>query len=107
MVLAASGVRYLAEQNGYICLGSFFGNIIIQWVKSTIPSGKTYNDISFPITFAKAVYQIIPVDWDSSNTTTSKGYTFSVVDTMTTLTGARIVSNNTSAGYYKVLIIGM
>lgn len=31
MVLTASGVRYLAEQNGYICLGSFFGNIIIQW----------------------------------------------------------------------------
>ena len=31
MVLTASGVRYLAEQNGYICFGSFFGNIIIQW----------------------------------------------------------------------------
>ncbi len=31
MVLTASGVRYLAAQNGYICLGSFFGNIIIQW----------------------------------------------------------------------------
>ena len=35
MVLTASGVRYLAEQNGYICLGSFFGNIIIQWVYDT------------------------------------------------------------------------
>lgn len=32
MVLTASGVRYLAEQNGYICLGSFFGNIIIHSV---------------------------------------------------------------------------
>ena len=31
MVLTASGVRYLATQNGYICFGSFFGNIIIQW----------------------------------------------------------------------------
>ena len=31
MVLTASGVRYLAEKNGYICLGSFWGNIIIQW----------------------------------------------------------------------------
>uniref|UniRef100_UPI00307708C9 phage tail-collar fiber domain-containing protein n=1 Tax=Megasphaera sp. TaxID=2023260 RepID=UPI00307708C9 len=31
MVLTASGVRYLAAQNGYICFGSFFGNIIIQW----------------------------------------------------------------------------
>ena len=31
MVLTASGVRYLAAQNGYICFGSFFGNLIIQW----------------------------------------------------------------------------
>lgn len=32
LVLTASGVRFLAAQNGYLCLGSFFGNIIIQWV---------------------------------------------------------------------------
>ena len=32
LVLTASGVKYLAAQNGYLCLGSFFGNIIIQWV---------------------------------------------------------------------------
>lgn len=31
MVLTASGVRYLAAQNGYVCFGSFFGNLIIQW----------------------------------------------------------------------------
>ncbi|AXB80870.1 hypothetical protein ACT01_00630 [Megasphaera hexanoica] len=31
LVLTASGVKYLAAQNGYLCLGSFFGNIIIQW----------------------------------------------------------------------------
>lgn len=39
MVLTASGVRYLAEQNGYICLGSFFGNIIIQWILKWIAIG--------------------------------------------------------------------
>lgn len=31
MVLTASGVRYNIAQNGYICLGSFFGGLIIQW----------------------------------------------------------------------------
>lgn len=36
LVLTASGVRFLAAQNGYLCLGSFFGNIIIQWGKNTI-----------------------------------------------------------------------
>ena len=31
MVLNASGVKYSMAQNGYICLGEFFGGLIIQW----------------------------------------------------------------------------
>lgn len=30
-VLTATGVKYNIDQNGYICLGSFFGGLIIQW----------------------------------------------------------------------------
>lgn len=45
MVLTASGVRYLAAQNGYICFGSFFGNLIIQW-------GHGYQgDVYYPVAF--------------------------------------------------------
>ena len=33
MVLTASGVKYNIAQNGYVCLGSFFGGLIIQWGK--------------------------------------------------------------------------
>lgn len=40
MVLTASGVRYLAAQNGYICFGSFFGNLIIQWGTIQLTGGK-------------------------------------------------------------------
>lgn len=77
-----------------------------QWVKSSIPSGKTYDDISFPVAFASAVYQIIPSDWDTANITTAKEYSFTVVDNKVTLTGARITANG-QAGYYKALIIGV
>ena len=31
MVLTASGVKYHIADNGYVCLGSFFGGLIIQW----------------------------------------------------------------------------
>ena len=45
MVLTASGVRYNIAQNGYVCLGSFFGGLIIQWGYSR------YGYVKFPIAF--------------------------------------------------------
>lgn len=39
MVLNASGVKYSMAQNGYICLGSFFGGLIIQWILLQESSG--------------------------------------------------------------------
>lgn len=32
MLLDASGVKYLIDTNGYVCFGSLFGGLIIQWV---------------------------------------------------------------------------
>lgn len=55
MVLTASGVKYNCAQNGYVCLGRFFGGLIIQWVYvSTINA--TYRTISFPIAFPNGVF---------------------------------------------------
>lgn len=48
-VLTATGVKYNIAQNGYVCLGSFFGGLIIQWVRSKpIPNINT--DITLPMT---------------------------------------------------------
>lgn len=53
MVLTASGVRYLAAQNGYICFGSFFGNLIIQW-------GHGYQgDVYYPVAFNLCIPRIL------------------------------------------------
>ena len=34
-VFDATGVKYSLGQNGYVCLGNFFGGLIIQWVYDT------------------------------------------------------------------------
>lgn len=52
LVLSASGVRYLIDTNGYICLGSFFGNAIIQWVTENKVLGNSEGAyVTLPITF--------------------------------------------------------
>lgn len=51
MVLNASGVKYSMAQNGYICLGSFFGGLIVQWAKQLVQNGQEY---PLPLSFTTA-----------------------------------------------------
>lgn len=44
MALTASGVKYNIAQNGYVCFGSFFGGLIIQW-----GFGETAQTFTLPI----------------------------------------------------------
>lgn len=51
LLLTASGVKYSIDTNGYVCLGSFFGGLIIQWIQSrAIPNVQT--DITLPMTMS-------------------------------------------------------
>lgn len=50
MVLTASGVKYHIADNGYVCLGSFFGGLIIQWERLSSIEGFTKASISLPLT---------------------------------------------------------
>ena len=71
MVLTASGVKYNIAQNGYVCLGSFFGGLIIQW-------GSFYNvnglsPIIYPIALSSKPWAIIPTEGDPAGWNTSNG----------------------------------
>lgn len=49
-VLSATGVKYQSGQNGYLCHGSLFGGIIIQWgLLETDQYGNAW--ITFPVSF--------------------------------------------------------
>lgn len=50
MVLTASGVKYNIAQNGYVCLGSYFGGLIIQWVDIYFETGVTTVNVNWPVT---------------------------------------------------------
>ena len=57
MVLNASGVKYSMAQNGYICLGEFFGGLIIQWGYSS-GTTKTWQQ-TLPISMSNTGYSIL------------------------------------------------
>lgn len=56
MALTASGVKYNIAQNGYVCLGSLFGGLIIQWIIAKGPM------VNWPIAFTKC-YGAIPASY--------------------------------------------
>ena len=61
MVLTASGVKYNIAQNGYICFGSFFGGLILQWIRGSLTGATTKIDY-YPIAFTNTCYMGIITD---------------------------------------------
>ena len=58
LLLDASGVKYLIDTNGYVCFGSLFGGLIIQWgLANTKNKDQTYiREGTFPIAFPTKVF---------------------------------------------------
>lgn len=60
LLLDASGVKYLINTNGYVCFGSLFGGLIIQWGNGS--SGY----VTPPISYTMALQAI--ASWDDVTT---------------------------------------
>lgn len=77
-VLDASGVKYLIDTNGYVCFGSLFGGLIIQWGLS---EGNEISPatVSLPITYTNKQVCAIAIDWGASG----KAYGISNLNTTT------------------------
>lgn len=48
-VLDASGVKYLMDTNGYVCFGSLFGGLIIQWINGSMAENVQEQKFNMPI----------------------------------------------------------
>lgn len=64
MVLTASGVKYNIAQNGYVCFGSFFGGLIIQWGYAA--ANRQGHVLSYPVTMT-TLYVIVSTHLDRSS----------------------------------------
>lgn len=67
-VLDASGVKYLIDTNGYVCFGSLFGGLIIQWGTAPWAAAKTAQAV-FPISFTNTNYVICATGHIEDNAT--------------------------------------
>lgn len=76
-VLTATGVKYSMGQNGYICFGSLFGGLIIQWGSGTTDS--SWYHYTFPIAFS-TVFDVID-GYSSGFTESFYGYTRNITNT--------------------------
>lgn len=104
MVLDASGVKYNIAQNGYICLGAFFGNLIIQWAYfSGVPIGSKW---VFPITFYEA-YVVVGNDVNGKDFTTSTQLcTFYELTGSYVKLGATTIDRRETLFYGRLLALG-
>lgn len=98
LVLNASGVKYSIDTKGYVCLGSFFGGLIIQWGCSS------YGYVKFPIAFT--AFRLVLLTHQGSSFMIAKateyadndGFTLSVTD----LNGGVNATQNYDAQYLAI-----
>lgn len=105
-VLTASGVRYNLAENGYICLGSFFGGLIIQWVRCKIKDGETVCDETYPIVFSENIFAVFATDFDTTLKYGNPELTLAWSKSETTLNKFRIMSTDNKTGALSTLIVG-
>lgn len=102
LVLDATGVKYLMGTNGYICFGSLFGGLIIQWGRAVIASGSSFLSWTYPLQFSATPY----AGWLTHQNTTVK--TYEACCNLPDIARMQIWSNGTMSSntQFFVLVIG-
>lgn len=94
-VLTATGVKYNIAQNGYVCFGSLFGNIIIHWI--LVLTETTSLTGSLPVSFSKKCF--VCTANDTGNACVSLGISAST----STYTAYQITANTT---WFQAIFVG-
>ena len=105
--LEAAGLRTVSSgKTGYICFGSLFGGLIIQWGEPAWEAGQMYTDVSYPVEFKKTHF-VIPLDVTYFNGTgTPKITPLTVVQQDTNTTKFRALTTDANIGSFTYLAVG-
>lgn len=69
-IIAAMGIRYNLEQNGYLCMGALFGNLKIQWgyvSGETVTTPDQVAHVTLPVDVSKELFSCGNVNVDAGN----------------------------------------
>lgn len=101
-VFDATGVKYSLGQNGYVCFGSLFGGLIIQWVITGNDPGEDGGAVmQLPIAFSESPFLVIA---NAEQLIANMGYGISAGGDKT-----RVWADSSISDYvysYRVLAIG-
>lgn len=103
LVLDASGVKYSMAQNGYICLGEFFGGLIIQWGTTERPANYTVA-AQLPIAYTSTAYIILGIGIVAPDDNNAKNV--SNIYNLTTKTSVSFRTENENAPSVRYIAIG-
>lgn len=110
MVLTASGVKYNIEQNGYICLGSFFGGLIIQWgITGFVSNASSPQAVTLPMSYTEKHLTTVAVNHTSTMSLTDDMAGRHIVCTVIgsfTLTGFSVSFVNTPSRVVSFISVG-
>ena len=102
MLLNASGVKYSLDVNGYVCLGSFFGGLIIQW--RTVGGGQNTaaeKTETFPLAFRTPI-SLVCGNSDKQGTSVDNAYAY-IKDNAHFVWATRGANGNTGS-YFKTTV---
>lgn len=79
----------------------------LQWGHFSVPNGRKYFDITFPIAFSNESYKLVCLDYNTTATTESSTNTnMSEASKYRSTKGTRMVFQNENIGAVQYIVIG-
>ena len=105
--LEATGMQIEARSSsgGYICFGTLFGGLIVQWGEASWNGHEAYTDIVYPVTFKKSI-AVIPIDVSYGNRPTKELVSTFTIDGDNTDNKKFRLYSFTDVGAFRYFAIG-